>query len=341
MQTVFRIVRVGLGLLVLSSIVSEIVTLSGWSQFNPGNFFSFFTIQSNIIAAIVLIAFGLFYTRLAKSVVFQSVRGAATLYMAMTGVIFAVLLSGLTDVRLTAVPWNNIVLHYIMPIAMVIDWLISPPKVHLKTAHIAAWVLLPIGYVVYSLIRGYFVGWYPYPFLNPVTSSYEQVGLTLAVLTVGVLLGAWAFLWYARRVGRPVVYKHSAGGVVLHDGNVLLIHWDAPRDSHDFPKGSLMRRESSEQACIREVKEETGYDTRILNSLGQTNYEYAWKDGTYIKKRVDYFLLELIGSPDNSTPKRERHERFVNAWVPIEVASEKITRAIDKEILQKALEVTR
>ncbi len=341
MQTIARIVRVSFGLLVLSSVVSEISTLVGWNQFNPGNFFSFFTIQSNIIAALVLVAFGLFYTRFAKSVTFQSVRGAATLYMAMTGVIFAVLLSGLPDAQLTAVPWNNIVLHYIMPIVMLVDWLISPPKVHLKTAHMVAWVLFPVAYVVYSLIRGYVVAWYPYPFLNPLTSSYEQVAITLAILTVGVLAGAWAFLWYARRVGKPVVFKHSAGGVVLHEGKVLLIHWDTPRDSYDFPKGSLMRTETSEQACLREVKEETGYDTRILSPLGQTNYEYAWKDGTYIKKRVDYFLLELIGSPDTSTPKRERYERFVNVWVSVEVASKKITRDIDKDILQKALEAAR
>lgn len=137
-------------------------------------------------------------------------------------------------------------------------------------------------------------------------------------------------------VPQKTVYKHSAGGVVLHNGQVLLIHWDPPRDSYDFPKGAIDKNESPEDACLREVYEETGYRTQIVRFIGTTHYEYAWKDGTHHHKTVEYFLLAL--DPDdqqNPTPKRERHETFVNAWVPIVDAEATITRDIDKEILRK------
>ena len=50
-------------------------------------------------------------------------RGAATLYMAITGMIFSLLLSG-ADVQ-TPIPWVNSTLHYVFPLFIVIDWLVD------------------------------------------------------------------------------------------------------------------------------------------------------------------------------------------------------------------------
>ena len=135
------------------------------------------------------------------------------------------------------------------------------------------------------------------------------------------------------------IKKHSAGGLLIVEGKVLLIHWDSPRDSYDFPKGTVEKNESPESACIREVKEETGYGTKIIQYIGRTRYDYDWVDGTHHDKAVDYFLLEL----DNgsvSTPQREVHETFQNKWVSTSMALKTLTRDIDKAILVKALELT-
>lgn len=338
---VARSMRILFGLLGVSAIITEIVTLLAWGEFSPANFFSFFTILSNIFAACMLITYGIFHKQYDTSTTWQAIRGAVTLYMLMTGVIFALLLANLPNARLTAVPWDNIVLHYLMPIIVLLDWAIFPPKVFLKRSVLLAWIAFPIAYVGYSLLRGPIVNWYPYPFLNPEVSSYTQVALIVGILSVGVIVAGFVLLWYARHAGNPVVYKHSAGGVVIHDGRALLIHWALPRDSYDFPKGSIDTGETSDAACIREVKEETGYDTEIIRYIGQTRYEYDWKDGSHHKKRVDYYLLQLIGDPAVSVPKRERHETFENIWVPLEEAEARITRPIDKEILQKAVKSIR
>jgi hypothetical protein len=182
-----RIIRIVFGVLGISSIALEIITLSSENVFHAVNFFSFLTVISNILASSYLIYFGITNNYSVPSQVF---RGVVTLYMLMTGVIFALLLSGLENVRLTAVPWNNTVLHYIMPIVIVLDWLLLPPKKPLKRSVILLWITVPVIYVVYTMIRGTFVNWYPYPFLNPSNSSLMQVVLTCIVIAVIVVIAA-------------------------------------------------------------------------------------------------------------------------------------------------------
>jgi len=135
-----------------------------------------------------------------------------------------------------------------------------------------------------------------------------------------------------------IVKKHSAGGLLFNNGNVLLIHWDPPRSSYDFPKGTIEPNETPEQACVREVLEETGYDTKIVEFIGQTHYEYDWTDGTHHVKTVDYFLLKNTHLSE-SAPKREAHETFQNVWVDVDKAMDLLTRDVDKEILFKALAI--
>ncbi|QQG50459.1 MAG: Pr6Pr family membrane protein [Candidatus Saccharibacteria bacterium] len=192
-----RRLRFIFGLLGLSAIATEIIVLVNQGVFNPSNFFSFFTIQSNIIAALLLLYLALTN---AASYKIQVIRGATALYMLMTGVIFALLLSGLTDVRLTAVPWDNTVLHYIMPIVVVLDWVLNPPKNKLPAKVVWAWVVFPFAYVAYTLVRGSIVSWYPYPFLNPQASSYAEVGAVSVV--IAVLVVAAGFVLRSVQLGK-------------------------------------------------------------------------------------------------------------------------------------------
>lgn len=184
-KTVYKL---GFGLLALSAIITEMATLLSEGVFDAANLFSYFTIQSNIIAIIILIFGALLAFAGKKSQRFEFFRGAGTFYMAVTGIVFAAMLSGLEGVRLTAVPWDNIVLHYIIPIVMVLDWVIDPPKRRIAFSRALLWLIYPLAYFAYSLIRGAIVNWYPYPFLNPVNGGYDTV-LTLAglITIIGVI----------------------------------------------------------------------------------------------------------------------------------------------------------
>ena len=179
-------------LLGFSAIVTEIATLAERGTFNSINFFSYFTVLSNVLAAGVLLISALVTARGSKHVVIDLLRGASVLYMVMTGIIFSVLLAGLDSDALTAVPWDNTVLHYIMPVAVLLDWILDRPKRKMVFQKNVLWITFPILYVTYSLIRGEIVGWYPYPFLNPAIKGYQAVIVVSAAITILVIGIVWA-----------------------------------------------------------------------------------------------------------------------------------------------------
>ncbi len=177
------------GLLGFSSIVSEVSTLVERGALVPSNFFSYFTIQSNIfVSAVFLIsAISLYSAKRSKIDVW---RGAATLYIVVVGVGFALLLSNIENAQFTAVAWNNIVLHYIIPIAAAIDWIIDPPKKRMRKRTVKVWMVAPIIYATYTLVRGAIVDWYPYPFIDPRDTGYLTVLITIGI--VGVIAFGFA-----------------------------------------------------------------------------------------------------------------------------------------------------
>ena len=114
-----------------------------------------------------------------------------------------VFLSGL-DIDV-AIVWVNILLHYIAPVYMLVDWILFPPYVRLKYIRSLWWLVFPLGYVVYSLVRGLLVDWYPYPFLDPTTNGgYFGVAVfSGAVFVTAVMVsgGLVRLQGYVARIG--------------------------------------------------------------------------------------------------------------------------------------------
>jgi hypothetical protein len=191
------------GLLAFSAIITEIATLAERGVFNAANFFSFFTIESNILAVIALIAGAFFIFAGKKSLWLDYFRGAATFFMVVTGIVFAVLLAGIENATLTAVPWDNTVLHYLLPVAVAIDWLIDRPARRFTFRQALAWLIFPLVYVMYSLFRGPLVNWYPYPFLDPANGGYTQVLITSLIIALGGIL----MVYLISRVGPKLALK--------------------------------------------------------------------------------------------------------------------------------------
>ncbi|WP_067700387.1 Pr6Pr family membrane protein [Nocardia jejuensis] len=141
------------------------------------NFFSYFTIEANILGVIVLLVGGL---RDPAGRGWQALRGAATLYLLITGIVYAVLLADV-DVMLTD-RWINIVLHRLIPIVIVADWLLIASGLRLSARLIGGWLVFPFVYGVYTLIRGPIVDWYPYPFIDPRNQGYGKLTIGLIVM---------------------------------------------------------------------------------------------------------------------------------------------------------------
>ena len=141
--------RISLALVCLVSILVQLAQSLERPSFNPANFFSFFTIQSNILAAAILLTLGIaYFSGQADRKSIAWLRGAGTLYMTTTGIVYVLLLSGLEASLQTPIPWVNTVLHYLMPAAMLADWLIDPPRRRITFRQALAWLIFPVLYVI-------------------------------------------------------------------------------------------------------------------------------------------------------------------------------------------------
>ncbi len=124
----------------------------------------------------------------------ELLRGAAVVYILTTGIVYLLLLSG----RAPAYPWVNVILHYLMPVALTLDWLLDPPSVRLDPPRtVVLWMVFPLLYIVYTLARGAIVNWYPYFFVDPhrsggyllVAGDCLAVGVGIATL---IAMTTWA-----------------------------------------------------------------------------------------------------------------------------------------------------
>ena len=171
--------------LTVVAIVVQLASLAAKGTLNPVNYFSYFTIDSNLIAIGVLVAAALNRDR-ASTPRLDLVRGGAVVYMSITGIVFTLLLSN-TDVD-TAIPWVNSVVHELMPLVMLADWLITPPAARLPMRQGLLWLSFPLVWIVYTIIRGAIVNLYPYPFLNPANGGYASVAVYCVAILIAMLV---------------------------------------------------------------------------------------------------------------------------------------------------------
>ncbi|MGW5438050.1 Pr6Pr family membrane protein [Nocardia asteroides] len=198
-----RAYRLGFGVLGLVTLLWIPLRNIDSATFSLTNYLSYFTIESNVLGVAVLLVGGL---AAPQSHRWQVIRGAVTLYMLITMVVYAVLLANI-DVMLTD-KWINDVMHRYLPLVLVLDWALvaMPRRLRVTPELIGQWLIFPLIYGIYTLIRGPIVDWYPYPFIDPRGQGYLSMTLGLVVLTLvfAVLAVAMASLgdlpawWRAR-----------------------------------------------------------------------------------------------------------------------------------------------
>ena len=115
---------------------------------------------------------------------------------------FALLLAGLQEELQTTIPWVDFVVHKLMPVVLVADWLIDPPRHRLPRWTVLAWLLYPVAWIAYTLARGEIVDWYPYPFVDVSRLGYDGVLVRPVGLFVGIAAAGAAFLWLGNRRAR-------------------------------------------------------------------------------------------------------------------------------------------
>lgn len=118
----------------------------------------------------------------------------------------------------------------------------------------------------------------------------------------------------------------AAGGLVVRDGDVLLVH----RPSYDdwtFPKGKCSNDEEDAACALREVHEETGLRCRIVDEVAATEYV----DARGRPKRVRWWTMRIVAD-DGFVPNDEIDER---RWVEPREAARLLTYDRDVALLER------
>ncbi len=146
-------------------------------------FFSYFTVQSNILVLAVSLTLIVHPARDGR--LWRVVHLDALMGIVITGVVFGTVLVHL--VHLTGLTfWTNVGFHYVSPCMTFLGWLLFGPRPRISWSTVRLSFVWPMLWIVYTFAHGAATGWYPYPFLNA-----DKIGYSAALGNTGfVLIGA-------------------------------------------------------------------------------------------------------------------------------------------------------
>ena len=133
----------------------------------------------------------------------------------------------------------------------------------------------------------------------------------------------------------PVANPVSAGGVVYRRTKEGLMEVVLCGRSQPYqwalPKGTPDEGETIEQTALREVREETGLETRIAAGLGHIEYWFT-RDGVRNHKRVHHYLMEPVGGDF----ALHDPEFDVARWFPVDEAIGALTHRNEAQVVERA-----
>ena len=143
-----------------------------------------------------------------------------------------------------------------------------------------------------------------------------------------------------RSDGIRTVREVSAGGVMYRkhaDGiQIALIH---VRNRWGLPKGHVEEGERIEETALREVREETGLEGRVVKKLGDIRYAYRDKnkEGEPIRiyKRVHFYLLRYL----KGDVRDHDHEVDEARWFPMDQVTKNLKFATERKMVHRALSI--
>jgi hypothetical protein len=166
------------------------------------SFFSYFTVITNTLVATVLTCQLTSRESAARRWFLQPwVSSGIAVSIAVVSLAYNVLLRHLWDPE----GWQWLadeLMHDVMPLLFLAWWWMYVPKGTLRWAHIPLWLIYPLVYFAYALLRGHLLAAYPYPFIDVDKLGYPQVLLNAGGLLVGFVTIALVVMGFDRWRGR-------------------------------------------------------------------------------------------------------------------------------------------
>lgn len=215
------IVRAIVALAIAAAVLGQVLTsLAFWTARGDAsipldllNFFSFFSIESNLLAMVSLAALVVIAVqRRPVTRGWHVLALCATTYMVTTGIVYNILLRGIELPQGATLAWSNEILHLVAPVWMLADWLLASRERDVRWGDAAIVAIYPVAWLAYTLVRGPVTpdqatgdgSWYPYPFLDPADGGYGPVIVTCAVIATTIVLLSLALIARARSAARTV-----------------------------------------------------------------------------------------------------------------------------------------
>lgn len=166
------------------------------------SFFSYFTVLGNTLVATVLTCELSPRESAARRWFLQpGVSSGVAVSIAVVSLAYNVLLRHLWHPE----GWQFVadeLLHDIVPLLFLAWWWFCVPKGTLRLKHLALWVIYPLLYFAYLLLRGHLLAVYPYPFIDVDTLGYPQVFVNAGGLLAGFIVIGWVVIALDRWRGR-------------------------------------------------------------------------------------------------------------------------------------------
>lgn len=197
MPSLIKALRFAFAALILAAVVTEAAATISEGVFSFWNFFGYFTIQSNLIGAGVLLV-ALPTTGAPRPAWLEYARLSAATYLAIVVVVYWTLLAS-ADVGIHY-PWANYVLHAVSGVVLVADWVLEGPRRVPPLGALGVVVAYPLVWLGVVLYRGATDGWVPYPFLDPENGYATIAGVVAAIVVVALLVALGLRPLASRRV---------------------------------------------------------------------------------------------------------------------------------------------
>ena len=154
---------------------------------------NYYTLQSNLLCLIYFCAALVYFVR-RNDTLLPVFKGAVVMGITVTGLVYHLMLAGSFQMQGT-MAIANLLLHYVVPVMSVLDWILFDTKGRYTWKSPLAWVLLPNAYFIHAVIRvalgenlGYGGNRYPYPFINVDALGWGNVMINVVIMNLAFTL---------------------------------------------------------------------------------------------------------------------------------------------------------